>query len=691
MFVLSLIALPFFVSTLVLLNRFSRIVLSNYRESVGFFRDSISFELKGIENIAVQLQLFRKTTQLYSSDDTGDFSNAVLYNYIRSFQNAVSSLSLLSDLYIYYPETDFVVGHLGSYTARGYYFFMTGSFSDHEEWIEAIQEANFGYSVVSDPYREENRLILKRYIPWYTSDSREQAVMVAEISKGQIDHLLSGLTRTYTDTVVSIPGYTVVGENAEEFSYLLEGNDERPPEEVFFVLSEPLNENQLTLTLISDRDDLLYRVKSLIHAAFLMLFFCLVVSFGIAFYLITRNLKPVHTLVEELNIEIRDGTDELELINRRIETILGENSVLQRRNDSDFLHDMIHNPTHDHRDTIRKMNSYKTELSYTYFLMVSSMIGGERLPCADDDIFSYMDTMEKMHRDLSMVVLTHDHTISFLLNFEDEGLGEQLLSPIFTFLVEKTISRCLGVSRIVDNLSSISTLSYQAFHALAGKGEGIHQYTEHTPSRATINEQYLEWQNHLVHGRFHSAKGMIQRVIDPYLDETLYPIIYDSRRYAIINQMMETLNSCDAIDNESYATKLLTCRRKAELIRSCSEILETIAQRTDTDSSKHHNTIGPSVKRIIDTHITNPDLCLTFISEKLHVSNSYISKIFRREYGCGVVEYINTLRIEKAKEMLRHGHYTIKHIARSVGYSSDMNFIRVFKRYEHTTPGQFGS
>ena len=101
--------------------------------------------------------------------------------------------------------------------------------------------------------------------------------------------------------------------------------------------------------------------------------------------------------------------------------------------------------------------------------------------------------------------------------------------------------------------------------------------------------------------------------------------------------------------------------------------------------------MGSAVKAIIDANITNPNLCLTFISEELHLSNSYISRIFHRQYGRGVVDYINRLRIEKAKQMLGAGRHTIKHIARSVGYSSDMNFIRVFKRYENITPGQFGT
>ena len=684
MLVVSMIALLFFASTLMLLDRFSRIVLSNYRESVGFFKDSIAFELRNIENTATQLQLFNRTLALYFSRDAGAFSNARLYTHIEYFRNAVSSLSLLSDLYVYYPASGYVVGDRGSYSARGYYFFLSGLSRNHERWLQAIEHAAFGYSLIVDWRTGERKLILKRWIPGYI-DAADRAVMIAEISREQIDRLLSGLTRTYSDTVVGIPGYTAVGNNAHRFGTFLTEERQGEAEDTMLVLSEVLAGEQLILSLISSKDDILHRVRTLRSSALLMFFLCLAVSVGIALYLVTRNLRPLHRLAAGLNIDTRGSIDELDLVNRHIERILRENMLLQRRNDADLLYEAIYNPLHNRLDT------YRTELGYTYFLMASAMISHPGSACSDEELFRQLDVFERDCSDLFLVVLVHERCISFLLNLEDEAAADGILEAVRAFMAERGIARCLGVSSIVDNAASIPILSYQAFEALKAGHEGIHRFDGTEPTPGTMNEAYRTWRSHLVHRRFQSAGEITEQVLERYLDETLYPVVQESRRYAVVNQMVESLHGLTHADRGALAARLLTSKGKAELIRGCREALAVLSSTADADCGKRQRRMGSAVKAIIDANITNPDLCLTFISEELHLSSSYISRIFHRQYGRGVVDYINRLRIEKAKQMLGAGRHTIKHIARSVGYSSDMNFIRVFKRYENITPGQFGT
>ena len=71
------------------------------------------------------------------------------------------------------------------------------------------------------------------------------------------------------------------------------------------------------------------------------------------------------------------------------------------------------------------------------------------------------------------------------------------------------------------------------------------------------------------------------------------------------------------------------------------------------------------------------------------MNNSYLSKVFKKSFGVGVLEYINKLRIEKSKQMLIDTNLSLLQISESIGYISDITFIRIFKRYEGTTPGKF--
>ena len=55
----------------------------------------------------------------------------------------------------------------------------------------------------------------------------------------------------------------------------------------------------------------------------------------------------------------------------------------------------------------------------------------------------------------------------------------------------------------------------------------------------------------------------------------------------------------------------------------------------------------------------------------------------------GMVEYMNWLRIDHAKKIMKTQDLTVKEIAEKVGFTSDIHFIRIFKKYENTTPGVY--
>ena len=53
------------------------------------------------------------------------------------------------------------------------------------------------------------------------------------------------------------------------------------------------------------------------------------------------------------------------------------------------------------------------------------------------------------------------------------------------------------------------------------------------------------------------------------------------------------------------------------------------------------------------------------------------------------MRYINYLRIEEAKRLIISGSDPLKVIALKVGFLSDINLIRVFKKHENMTPGLY--
>ena len=67
----------------------------------------------------------------------------------------------------------------------------------------------------------------------------------------------------------------------------------------------------------------------------------------------------------------------------------------------------------------------------------------------------------------------------------------------------------------------------------------------------------------------------------------------------------------------------------------------------------------------------------------------YISNIFKRYKEENVKDYISKLRLERAKELLCTTELPVKEIAAQLGYAGEIGIIRLFKKYEGTTPGDY--
>lgn len=85
----------------------------------------------------------------------------------------------------------------------------------------------------------------------------------------------------------------------------------------------------------------------------------------------------------------------------------------------------------------------------------------------------------------------------------------------------------------------------------------------------------------------------------------------------------------------------------------------------------------------------NENITLNDMAEQNKISPYYLSRIFTKETGKNFVEYLNTIRIEKAKSLLLEDKYKYYEIAEMVGISDSHYFSKIFKKYTGFTPSQF--
>ena len=95
------------------------------------------------------------------------------------------------------------------------------------------------------------------------------------------------------------------------------------------------------------------------------------------------------------------------------------------------------------------------------------------------------------------------------------------------------------------------------------------------------------------------------------------------------------------------------------------------------------------VKNILLLNYKNPDFSVDVLSEIMHVSHSYVCRLFKQSTGQTVVKYLVNLRLEKASELLKTGNYLVKDLAYSVGFNDELHFMKEFKRKFGVTVKQY--
>ncbi len=77
------------------------------------------------------------------------------------------------------------------------------------------------------------------------------------------------------------------------------------------------------------------------------------------------------------------------------------------------------------------------------------------------------------------------------------------------------------------------------------------------------------------------------------------------------------------------------------------------------------------------------------IEELLGCNFDYLNRVFKQATGKTIFNYLNELRIVKAKKLLENGLHSISDVAEMTGFNDAYYFSKVFKKYAGTTPGRY--
>lgn len=143
--------------------------------------------------------------------------------------------------------------------------------------------------------------------------------------------------------------------------------------------------------------------------------------------------------------------------------------------------------------------------------------------------------------------------------------------------------------------------------------------------------------------------------------------------YTDIYSLLEKFESVDELND--YVGDILEC------------FSESIKQKRNTKNSNEQTM--EKIMEFIHENYNLPNLSLNMLSQEFHFSAPYLSKMFKQMTETNFLDYLISLRIEKAKELLKENDYSNSEIAQKVGYTTYHSFMQIFKKYTGMTPSEF--
>lgn len=109
----------------------------------------------------------------------------------------------------------------------------------------------------------------------------------------------------------------------------------------------------------------------------------------------------------------------------------------------------------------------------------------------------------------------------------------------------------------------------------------------------------------------------------------------------------------------------------------------------NSDGSENIRGIVADIIEYVDGHYNNSDLNISTIADSMNKNPKYISRVFKENMGEGILDYVNRIRISKAKEIIATRLYSTEEAGLMAGYASNQTFRRAFIKVVGITPGKY--
>ncbi|MCY9694515.1 helix-turn-helix domain-containing protein [Paenibacillus alginolyticus] len=314
------------------------------------------------------------------------------------------------------------------------------------------------------------------------------------------------------------------------------------------------------------------------------------------------------------------------------------------------------------------------------------------------------ERIKELSKELSTLTLVriNETRYAFLANRQIERGDLADLFDSLMVLLSSFAQRCvLTVSHSFTTIDMIPAAYIQAMRAmyqtvfLGGEKmiwfEDIERLQETVSVNHTVLKELIElvkwgnpssieaqtglWYSHLIH--LHADGFTARRSFFEFIVTLNSLLLRDSELHNIVIDSGFLLTSAERVDDSLEQWLIRLNDTLFEWNRQCAEL---------SDPQKKSG--FEEIELFIREHYAE-DISLQGIAERYHMSESYFSRLFKKQVGTSFLEYVTLIRVGQAKELLTNPRLRIYEVSVQVGYQDQRYFSQLFRKYTGETPTEF--
>ncbi|MEF2245457.1 helix-turn-helix domain-containing protein [Paenibacillus sp. IITD108] len=461
--------------------------------------------------------------------------------------------------------------------------------------------------------------------------------------------------------------------------------------------------------------------------------FIIVVFAAIGILLTYINSRRAYTPIEQLiqhSRQLRDDqsgqlTDDLGVIQQSLDYLSGETKKLESYMQSlepslreKFLYQLLSGDYRGNQSLLQDCETYGMEMNNTYVTLLveaENIYKEKRFMPEEKGIvaFSLANVMQEILSGRDIVDMK-----GFVIPFQGRGAAILQFKPdrsddvirqhiqqyvhaiIDAFRHYLAFEVTVGIGRSYSHIADVPVSCNEADHALQYRlfreSEQVLfiDEVEQVKSQSLLrypSELETDILDALKQDDLQQATELFEKFIATIHSSQSYAFIYQSY-HVFLSKFIISMEAQGASSNEIIAHNLFGQLRS---MQTSDEMKEWFKQKLfplfSWLTASERESSGDSAIEWICNYIEQncgQDLSLVHCADKIGVSPSYLSRLFKKKTGKNFLEFVVETKMEEAKRLLKDTDGNISLIAEAVGYS-ERNFIRVFQRYVHTTPGNF--